>query len=236
MTDLIEPEPVGEEYEPVIISKKMRVATQDWRHGDGKLYRQHIIKRKAVVAVLPLRFDQGYPEVLLVRQFRKAVRAWVSEAVAGGIDSEDCPDVTGNLSNAAYNAAIRELAEETGMCAGKLIEVGSVHVSPGWTDEHVTLFLAFDLVDTGKPRQGWDADNIELRWTRLSKAWAEVRDLKTLALLGIIERKWSEKPDHFAVDERDLKQTSMRAVDLVQREMALRQQEAIRQQWQGWRL
>ena len=40
---------------------------------------------------------------------------------------------------------MRELEEETGMCAGSLTPLGAIFVSPGFTDEQIWLFAATEL-------------------------------------------------------------------------------------------
>jgi ADP-ribose pyrophosphatase len=81
----------------------------------------------AVVALTP----EG--DVLLVRQFRQAVRQELIEIPAGIFDVE---------GEDAAGCAVRELLEETGYRVTELERLGTIHSSPGFTDERLELFVA----------------------------------------------------------------------------------------------
>lgn len=74
-------------------------------------------------------------ELLFVRQFRYPYHEVVRELPAGKRDPGETPEQTGR----------RELREETGVTAGRLIELGRCYPSPGYTDEVIYLFGATDL-------------------------------------------------------------------------------------------
>jgi ADP-ribose pyrophosphatase len=74
-------------------------------------------------------------EVILLRQFRPIVKKWLYEIPAGLIDEGET----------SAEAAKRELEEETGFKAGKLIHLTTVFTSPGFTDELAHVFVAIDL-------------------------------------------------------------------------------------------
>lgn len=81
----------------------------------------------AVVAFTPAN------EVLLVRQFREAVRELLLEVPAGVFD------VAGESGE---RCAARELLEETGYRATTMESLGWFYTSPGFTDERFELFVA----------------------------------------------------------------------------------------------
>jgi 8-oxo-dGTP pyrophosphatase MutT (NUDIX family) len=124
-------------------------------------------------AVLPLTPDH---DVLLIRQFRPAVRKDVVEIPAGLLDEPgETPD----------ECVARELFEETGFRHSSLTKLCEIHPSPGSWTERVHLFLAeTDAAATGEPERG-----IELVRTPYVEAVAQARagrieDAKTaLALL-----------------------------------------------------
>jgi ADP-ribose pyrophosphatase len=74
--------------------------------------------------------------VVLLRQFRHAAGGTIWEVPAGKLDRGEDPAV----------CAVRELEEETGYRAGRVVQTGSVLTTPGFTDERIHLFCAYDLV------------------------------------------------------------------------------------------
>lgn len=80
------------------------------------------------VSVLP--FREG--SVLLQRQYRYPVRSWQWELPGGFVDPGETPE----------EAAVRELAEETGYQVKKLHPLGPFYPSFGSTNEKIWLFAA----------------------------------------------------------------------------------------------
>lgn len=118
-----------------------RVISGTARLDDGQEARRDMVAHRGGVALVPI--HQG--KVLLVRQFRLAAGQELVELPAGLLEEGEEPAA----------AAARELAEELGMAAGRLIPLVTYHTSPGFTDEQTALFLALDLTPTqGTP--DWD--------------------------------------------------------------------------------
>jgi 8-oxo-dGTP pyrophosphatase MutT (NUDIX family) len=80
--------------------------------------------------------------VVLVNQYRHAVRARLDELPAGLLDLE---------GESALDAAKRELAEETALAADEWDVLVDLHSSPGFSNEAVRVYLARGLrpVDDG---------------------------------------------------------------------------------------
>jgi ADP-ribose pyrophosphatase len=76
--------------------------------------------------------------VLLVRQYRHATGQTLIELPAGGIEKGEDPAA----------AAIRELEEETGYRASRIVERCRFWTTPGFTSEYMYLFEADGLVQT----------------------------------------------------------------------------------------
>lgn len=102
---------------------------------NGNTSTREVAYHKGAVAVVPLTKDG---EVILVSQYRYAFEKEILEIPAGKLD------YTGEVP---LDACIRELKEETGYTAGKIIPLGSYLASPGCLSERVYLFLAMDLVE-----------------------------------------------------------------------------------------
>jgi ADP-ribose pyrophosphatase len=99
---------------------------------DGRQATRDIIRHPGASAVIPLN-EKG--EMYMVRQFRKPVEAVSLEIPAGKLDRGEDPLI----------CAGRELKEETGLTAGKLTYLVSIHSTPGFSNEVLHLFAATQL-------------------------------------------------------------------------------------------
>jgi ADP-ribose pyrophosphatase len=133
-----------------------------------------IVHHPGAAAVVPIT-DDG--EVVLIRQYRHAVGGTILEVPAGKLDRGEAPEL----------CAARELAEEAGYRAGRLVALGRIWTTPGFTDEVIHLFAAFDLARVESRPE--DDEVIEVMRIPLDDAleliWSgELRDAKSaLALL-----------------------------------------------------
>jgi len=154
---------------PVFRGRWVRVDEEEWP-GVGTW---EVVRTLDAACVLPIT-PEG--DVLLVRQFRPALRKAILEAPAGLLDVEGEDTAT---------CAARELFEETGYRHTSLEPLGGVHTAVGFATEYVHLFLART---EGEPR-GEPEEGIELVPRPLAEAVADARagridDAKTaLALL-----------------------------------------------------
>ena len=139
----------------------------------GRSVELDVVRHPGAAAVVPFESDDV---VLLIRQFRHAAGGTIWEVPAGKLDGEP-PDV----------CAARELEEEVGRRAGRLVPLASILTTPGFTDEVIHLFAAFEL--TPVPQRLEHDEVIEVVPMPLERAlelvWSgELRDAKSaLALL-----------------------------------------------------
>ena len=106
--------------------------------------------------------DEG--RLLLIRQYRHPVAAYMWEIPAGLLDKpgEDLVE-----------CARRELAEEAGVTANDWSQLLELALSPGGTSERITIFRATDLtVDPGSRQHTGEAEERELPqlWVTISEA------------------------------------------------------------------
>ena len=94
------------------------------------------------VCVIPVVGDK----FLMVRQWRHGEGALSIEFPGGVIDDGETPD----------DGARRELLEETGAVAGKLVHLGTINPNPALFANHFHIYCAKDLKFTGK--QHLDSD------------------------------------------------------------------------------
>jgi ADP-ribose pyrophosphatase len=148
------------------------------RFPDGSTGKLEMLRHSGASAVVPFMDDLGAqdPRVLLIRQFRHAADRFIWEVPAGRLDPGESPE----------SCAERELEEETGRRAGRLERLTTIFTTPGFTDEKIHLFAAYDLVE-GRARREAD-EFMELHERRWSEVMASVRtgeidDGKTLISL-----------------------------------------------------
>lgn len=109
---------------------------------DGSRFERDVVHHPGAVVVVPV---TAAGEVVMVRQYRAAVDANLLEVPAGKRDVlGEPPELT----------AGRELAEEVGLRAGKLVELARFYNSPGFSDELTWMYLARDLEAVASSPQG----------------------------------------------------------------------------------
>ena len=107
-------------------------------------------------------------KILLVKQFRYPYKKELLELPAGKLNPNETPEQT----------AIRELEEEGGIKAGRVEKMFDVYPSPGYTDEIIRIYRAFDLEET---QVKLDEDEF------LSGEWIEKEQLKKMINNGEIK-------------------------------------------------
>lgn len=98
---------------------------------NGNESKREIITHNGGAAILVVLEDK----ILLERQFRYAYGEVIYEIPAGKLEKGENPK----------EAAIRELAEETGYIANNIIDLGSIYPSVGYTDEIIYLYAVTDV-------------------------------------------------------------------------------------------
>jgi ADP-ribose pyrophosphatase len=147
----LEPESSREAFRGRLI----RVEVDRWPSGEREVV--HHPGACAVVARTP----RG--TVLLVRQFREAVRRELLEIPAGIYDVD---------GEGGAECAARELLEETGHRTTHIEPLGSIYTSPGFADERIDLFSA----EAAEERDGPPEDGVEMVELSFEEALAAVDD------------------------------------------------------------
>ncbi len=149
------------------------------RFPDGRLADMEMIRHPGASAVVPFLDDPHSPDprILLIRQYRYAAGGAIYEIPAGLPDGPD----------EGWDAcALRELEEETGYRARRLEYLTRVYTTPGFTDEVIRLYAAWDLE---RGTTGHDHDEfIDVTTMPFSRAIELVRvgelvDVKSVAAL-----------------------------------------------------
>lgn len=154
--------------------KIMTARVDEVRLPNGKTAPREICEHVGGVGVLPIDRDGN---IILVRQFRYAFDTELLEMPAGKMDHgpED-----------AEECGVRELKEETGCTAGRIVPLGVMYPSPGFLTEVTYLFAALDLTEGEKqPDEDEFVETVRLPIAEVERLIAEdkIRDGKTIAAM-----------------------------------------------------
>lgn len=136
--------------------------------GDAGTVRREYVRHPGAVSVLAL---DDADRVLLLRQYRPAVRQELWEPPAGLLD------VPGEPLQAA---AARELAEEADLVAARWWTLVDYRSSPGGSDEALRVFLARDL----SPVPEAERHTREAEEQGMARAWVPLPDAVEAVLGG----------------------------------------------------
>jgi len=116
--------------------------------------------------------------VALVGQWRYTIDAYSWELPEGGVPPDESP----------VDGARRELREETGLRAGRWLELVRVAISNSVTDEYGTIFLATQLEQGEASPDG--TEELQMRWVAFDEALAMIDDgrITDLLSIGALER------------------------------------------------
>ena len=145
----------------------------------GRTSTREIVEHGPAVAIVPLDDNMN---VLLVRQYRKAVDQVLLEVPAGRMEDGEEPEA----------CARRELEEETGYSANRWERLGRFFTTPGFSDEEMHTFWATELTP-GESHPDEDEViepvTVPLASIRELIEQGEIRDAKTItSLLLVLER------------------------------------------------
>ena len=146
----------------------------DVRLADGTRAQREVVAHPGAVAIVAI--DDG-GRVVLVRQWRHAVGRALWELPAGTRDAEEEPART----------AERELAEETGLRASRIVPMATAPLTPGYSTEVMHFFLATGLTEGPTDRdedERMDVEHFDRDGIATLVREGQV-DVKTLAGLGL---------------------------------------------------
>ena len=150
----------------------------------GRVTKREIVEHDDSIAIVAI---DGDDNVLLVKQYRKAVEKEVLEIPAGGIEPGEEP----------VAAVKRELREETGFLPKRVERIGGFYASPGYSSEFLHLFVASDL--TPEKLQAEDTESIKVERVPISQILELIRtgtinDAKSVAGLLMLLFLYLVKP------------------------------------------
>lgn len=103
-----------------------------------------IIQHPGAVLVIPFLSKN---KMIFIRQFRAVINKYIYELPAGTL----------NIGEKPLLCARREIIEETGYAAKKLIRLGAIYPVPGYSTEKISIYKAIDLI---KKQKQTDVDEV----------------------------------------------------------------------------
>lgn len=149
------------------------------RLENGETLEREVVRHPGAVVIVPVLADS---RLVMIRNFRIALGEWVWEFPAGTLERDEPPEV----------CAGRELIEETGYEAGRIVPLGPFYTTPGLTDERMHAFYADGLSHVG---QRLEADErIQVRPVSITEAFAmidraDLVDAKSMLALLLTQRR-----------------------------------------------
>ena len=100
---------------------------------NGNIVKWDFIGHKGAAAIVPVTAEGN---IVMVRQYRNALDRYTWEIPAGGLDSPEEP---------TFDAAKRELSEETGYKTQNIEFLISIRTAVAFCNEKIDIYVAFDL-------------------------------------------------------------------------------------------
>jgi ADP-ribose pyrophosphatase len=161
-------------------SRVFSVDVTDVRSPSGRLNHVTVVRHPPSVVIVPI---PAPGRVILIRQFRASLERVLWELPAGSLKADET----------AESACVRECTEEIGFVPQRVERVRGLFPTPGFCDEELIFFRAFDL---RRPLAGEEAaqdedEEIEVHEMAIDEARAmivrgDIIDLKTAYGLTLI--------------------------------------------------
>src|SRR5258707_10669606 len=164
--------------EQVFRGKVFSVERDGVKMPNGRTVTLDVIRHSRSVVLVPVP-EPG--KVILVRQYRYAVNAFLWELPAGSVDEGESPE----------EAARRECHEEIDLIPSTVVRLTAMYPTPGYCDEEMVFFRLSGLEKTNEQAAVDEDEDIEskvfeLRDARDMVRSGEIQDMKTLVGLTLI--------------------------------------------------
>jgi ADP-ribose pyrophosphatase len=174
-------------YQGFISVKRYNLKHKLYGGGWSNTFTREMVIRKHAAAVLP--YDPILDRVILIQQFRIGAledrnSAWLYEIVAGLMDKDETPE----------QVVKREMQEEAGVEVLELVKLYNYWMSPGGSNEFLTLFCAKVDASQAGGIHGLAEENEDIKVQTFSSAEAfemiksgEVRNCSSVLALQWLE-------------------------------------------------
>ena len=145
---------------------------------NGREVTLDLVRHRGSVVMIP---QPSRRQVILIRQYRYAIRRWIWELPAGSLEPGEAPRA----------AARRECREEIGLTPRRLTRLTALYPTPGFCDEVMIFYRCEDLVRPGRAVAVDPDEQIEPRVFSLTEARrlvtnGEILDMKTVLGLRLV--------------------------------------------------
>ncbi len=166
------------ESERVFKGKVFSVDRDRVKMPNGRTVTVDVVRHSRSVVLVPVP-EPG--KVILVRQYRYPVNAFLWELPAGSVDEGESPE----------QAARRECHEEIGLLPSTVVRLTALYPTPGYCDEEMVFFRLSGLEKTAEQAAVDEDEDIESKVYELRDARdmirrGEIQDMKTVVGLTLI--------------------------------------------------
>jgi ADP-ribose pyrophosphatase len=178
---------LNNEFEKDILLRTKRFHVQSMHEvcADGSKRVREVVIHPGSVVIVPFVSKE---EICLIEVERIAVGEKLIELPAGTLDRVE------SLSE----AAMRELSEETGYCAGTITSLGALWMSPGVIRERMHIFIAENLKPGPQALEpGEKISPLVVPWNEAIAMCVDqrIQDAKTVAALHLVNY-WKTQKEH----------------------------------------
>lgn len=163
--------------EPLVEVGHLRITKDTVRFPDGAEVDRAVVWHPGAVALV---VEDAEGRWLMVEQYRHPAGRVLLEIPAGTREPGEHPEAT----------AAREVREETGYAAGRLVRLGGAWMAPGFCSEYIDYYLATDLRLDPLPQDHDEFIDKPRRLTlaevQAAVAFGEIEDSKTLVALSLL--------------------------------------------------
>ena len=164
--------------EKVFTGKVFSIDRDRVKMPNGGTVTVDVVRHSRSVVLVPVP-EPG--QLILVRQYRYAVNAFLWEFPAGSVDEGESPE----------EAARRECHEEIELVPSTIVRLGALYPTPGYCDEEMVFFRLSGLEKTDEKAAVDEDEDIEvkvfeLRDVREMVRRGEIQDMKTVVALTLI--------------------------------------------------
>jgi ADP-ribose pyrophosphatase len=172
------PHPERLSHERVYDGKVFDVDRDGVRMPNGRDVTVDVVRHPKSVVLIPMP-EPGH--VILIRQYRYPVNAFLWELPAGSVDEGETPE----------QAAARECHEEIGQVPGTVVRLGALYPTPGYCDELMLFYRLSSLEQPTTEAHADEDEDIEARTFELAEAREMIRrgeivDMKTVVGLTMV--------------------------------------------------